>query len=203
MPNRLLIRVALAATYPLLAVSMLAFFGLLLHSAFVVEFTVENKTDQPIVVTPIGAVGKQGDRHPLPVYVWSSPPLQSSQRGGFKIPPGKSLDIMYDMDDINFSEIVVHDHHGERGQLIVNHNPTIRRYHAPAQTHFVIDDLDELAAVPGPVRNASRDAQPPTNTPYIILSVILGPWIVFAMLSWLSYCSVINKHAAPPSYGPR
>lgn len=185
-PLNSLVRIALIATYPLLLVSMLAFMGLLFGGAFVAKFTVENKTDKPIVVTPIGTVGNQGDRYPLPVYIWPLPPIWSSKRGGFDISPGESIEIIYDMDDINFSEIVVHDSDGERGQLVVNPNPTDNQYHAPAQKHFIIDDLESLAAVPAPVRNASSDAQIPTNAPWIILGVLFGPWILFVVLSWLN-----------------
>ncbi len=90
---------------------------------------------------------------------------------------------MYDMDDINFSEIVVHDRGGLRGQLVVNPNPTANLYHAPAQKHFIIDDLNSLAAVPSPVQSAARDAQVRTNEPWIILGVLFGPWILYAVLS--------------------
>jgi len=185
-PLKSLIRIALIATYPLLAVSVLAFGGLTFTVAFVAEFTVENKTDKPIAITPVGTIGKQGDRHPLPVCMWSFLPIWSAQRGGFDIPPGESIDIIYDMDDINFSEIVVHDQDGERGQLVVNSNPTNNQYHAPAQKRFVIDDLDSLAAIPEPVRKASRDAQVRTSVPWIFLGVLFGPWIAFILLSWLN-----------------
>ena len=70
-------------------------------------------------------------------------------------------------DDINFSEIVVHDRDGERGQLIVNPNPTQNQYGAPEQTHFVIDDMDSLAPVPEAVRHAAREAQRPNNFAWI------------------------------------
>jgi hypothetical protein len=179
---KLLIRLALMATCPLLAVSMLVFLGLSFGGAFVAEFTVENRTGQRIAVTPIGTVGKKGDRQPLPVYMWPFPPIWSSQRGGFEILPGESIDIMYDWDDINFSEIVVRDHAGERGQLVVDANPTRNQYRAPSQTRFAIDDIDSLEPVTGPVRNAARNAHVPTNAPWIILGMLLGPWIVFIVL---------------------
>ena len=88
-------------------------------------------------------------------------------------------------DDINFSEIVVRDRNGERGQLIVNPDPTQNQYGAPAQTHFVIDDMDSLAPVPEAVHNAAREARRPNNFAWITLGVLLGPWIAFAVLSWL------------------
>jgi hypothetical protein len=171
-----LIRIALLATYPFLAVSLLTFFGLGLGFAFIEEFTVENRTSDVIVVTPVGTVGKQGHRHSLPVYMWAFPPIWSAQRGGFEIPPGESIEILYDMDDINFSEIVVHDRAGEIGQLVVNSDPTERQYHAPAQRHFVIDDLDSLVAVPGPVRDAARRAQAPIRAPCSSFSTRVGRW---------------------------
>ena len=185
-PLKSLVRIALFVTYPFLAISMLAFVGLCFGGAFVAQFTVENKTDRAIVVTPIGTVGEKGARYPLPVYMWPFPAIASVQRGGFEIPPGESIDIMYDMDDINFSEIVVHDRNGQRGQLVVNPNPTQNQYRAPAQKHFPIDDLDSLVDVPASVRNASRDAQIPTTAPWRLLGMLFAPWLAFALLSWLN-----------------
>jgi hypothetical protein len=185
-PLRAMVRMGLIATYPLLAVSMLAFMGLSFGSAFVAEFTVENQTGETITVTPVGTVGDRGDRHPLPVYMWPFPPIWAPQRGGFEIPPGGSLDIVYDMDDINFSEIVVYDHDGERGQLIVEPDPTRNQYHAPSETRFVISDLDSLGLITGPVRNAAKVALVPTNAPWVILCVLLGPWFAFITLSWMN-----------------
>jgi len=155
-------------------------------SAFVAKFTVENQTDEPIAVTPVGTVGQQGTREALPVYMWPLPPIWSSHRGGFEILPGESIDIIYDMDDINFSEIVVHSRNGEIGQVVVNPDPTRDQYHAPAQKHFVIDDLDSLAPVPRYVSDAARKAQLPTSAPWIIFSVLLAPWVLFIVLSRLN-----------------
>ncbi|NOX52961.1 MAG: hypothetical protein GXP27_00685 [Planctomycetes bacterium] len=184
-PLHLLIRIALIATYPLLAVSILAFIGLSFGGAFVAQFSIENKTDKTIFVTPVGTVGGEGNRHPLRVYMWPFPPISSAQRGGFEVPPNKSVAIIYDMDDINFSEIVVHDHGGERGQLVANPNPTQNQYHPPTKKHFVVDDLDSLVPVPGPVRKAAREAQLPTIAPWIEAGVLVVPWVAFAVLSWL------------------
>ena len=185
-PLRPVVRMGLVATYPLVAVSLFTFMGLSFGSAFVAEFTVENQTGQTIAVTPVGTVGERGDRHPLPVYMWAFPPIESPQRGGFEIPPGESLDIVYDMDDINFSELVVFDHDGERGQLIVEPEPTRNQYHAPSQTRFVISDLDSLGLIADPVRNAARAALVPTSAPWVMLCVLLGPWLAFFTLSWMN-----------------
>ena len=181
---KLLIQIGLIATCPFLGLSVLLLAGLPMSLAFITEFTVENRTDETIVVTPIGTVGEPGNRRILPIFIYGWPflPVWSSQPAGFEIPPGESIDIIYDMEDINFSEIVVHDDDGELGQLVVNPNPTQKQYHAPAHRRFAIDDLDSLVAVPGPVRDAVRDAQNPLDGTWIIVGVIVGPWLLWALL---------------------
>ncbi len=180
-----LVRVALYATYPFLAISVLTLMGLSIGTAFVTGFTVENCTDDPLYMTPIGTVGEQGDRHPLPIVMWPCPVLFSSNRGGFAVPPGDSIDLLYNWDDINFSEIVVHSSEGELGQLVVNDKPTENQYRRPAQTHFVIEDTQSLTPVPETVRTAVRAAQVPTRGPWIILSVLFLPWIANFGLLWI------------------
>jgi hypothetical protein len=186
-PVRLLVRLALILNYPFVAISCLAFLGLTCGGAFVTEFAVENQTNHTIYVTPIGTVNQKGAREPLPVCIWTFPTIWSPQRGGFPVPAGESIEIMYDMDDINFSEIVIHDVEGERGQLVVNPDPTRNLYHPPANARFVIDDLDALVPVPLHVRSAARRAQVPTSATWIVLAVLCVPWDVWIALSCLHH----------------
>ena len=194
-PFKLFLQLVFSVTYGLLYLLILftVLFWLFL-GAFITQFTIENKTDRPITVTPVGTVGKQGDRHALPIYMWRFPPIPSPQRGGFNVGPGESIDIYYDMDNINFSEIVVHDSDSERGQLVVNPNPTEGQYHAPATKHFVIDDLSALAAVPEPVQNAERDAQIASSILWKLYAILFGPLIALIFLLLVDYSFGISEH---------
>lgn len=181
-----LTRLSLLATYPFLVLSLLLPAGLVFGSAFIAGFVIQNDTDQPLDVTPVGTVGPQGRRSPLPVQCCRFPTFPAWQRGGFRLAPGESISILYDMDDINFSEIVVREADGISRQLVVNPNPTTNQYHAPSQRRFVIRDLTSLGPVPGPVLAASNVARLPTNGPWIMLGLILLPWPAYIGLWYLN-----------------
>lgn len=114
------------------------------------RFTVINETDVPIVFTPVGSVGLKADKRTLPIQrpFFLPNAIMLPKRGGFTLEPGGSKELIYDMDDINFSEIVVVDASGIRGQIVVNPKPGKNRYHAPGQKRFVVSDLDSLENVP-------------------------------------------------------
>ena len=168
-------------TYILLVFSVLTLVGLVFGNNFHRKFTIENQTQETIAVTPVGTVG-EGVRRPLPIYSSRLPLIPSSCRGGFKLEPGESIEIIYDMDDINLSEIVIQDEERKIGQLVVSADLIRDRYSTPPQTHFMIDDLNSLVGVPGSIRDAAREAQAATISPWIVISVLLGPWILWIAL---------------------
>ncbi|HPU33641.1 MAG TPA: hypothetical protein PK184_13175 [Phycisphaerae bacterium] len=155
--------------------------------AFVADFTVENRTGHSICVTPVGtiglegrSVGKEGVKAPLPTVLFTLLPLPAGKAGGFRLAPGESVTILYDMDDINFSEIVVEDGQSRQYQLVVNPNPATNQYHAPRQRHFVIDDLTRLAQVAPDVSVAARRAQGYQSRALIMDALLIGPWLAYA-----------------------
>ena len=150
--------------------------------AFCTTFTIENGSDQTISVTPVGAVGPLGSRQPLPTcrnFVYSFP---ESIRGGYQLRPGESVAITYDWDDINLSEIVVDQAGVTWGQLVVDPQPTLGRYHAPRQKHFRIDRAG-LVPAPENVLEAAQRAQVPTALPWILGVIIVVPWLAVAVLA--------------------
>ena len=82
-----------------------------------------------------------------------------SKRGDFKIAPNETFRFDYDMDDVNFSEIVVENADGEMRQIIANANPTLNQYIVPSETDFVIDDFGTLASVPANVKTVAVAGQ--------------------------------------------
>lgn len=181
----ILIRISIWMTYPFLFLSGLVLFGLSFGMIFISEFSIENRTNELIMVTPVGTVGREGSRQPLPILLKVLLPIRAAKRGGFEIYPGETVTLLYDMDDINFSEIVVQNSEGNQRQIVVNPNPTKRQYHAPKQKHYVIDDFQKLVEVPVTVRDAAIAAKVPRNYPYIIFSILLLPWFVFGILVWV------------------
>jgi hypothetical protein len=181
-----LLRLLKYATYPCLGLSMLLLVGLSFGLAFVSDFTVENRTDVTIVVTPVGTVGPAGIRAQLPVQMSALPLLPALRRSGYRLTPGESVTILYDMDDINFSEIVVTAGPGRTLQLVTDPTPTANQYHGPRQRHYVIDDLARLEPAPLPVQEAAQAADRQWVVACVVSSLLFGPWLVYAILAWLS-----------------
>ncbi len=185
---RRLLRLLTYTTYPFLGLSLLLFLGMGFGAAFVADFTVENRTDTTVAVTPVGTVGA-GDRAPLPVKVLAFPllpPLPALRAGGYRLAPGEAVTIRYDMDDINFSEIVVAAGPDRVLQLVTDPNPTTNQYHGPLQRHYVIDDLARLEPVPQPVREAAQAADGQWVVAGVVYALLFGPWAVYALVTWLS-----------------
>lgn len=186
---RLAFRILLWLTYPFLALSILLIAGMGFGVAFIADFTIENRTAQTISVTPVGTVGREGAKSPLPTVMFKSPPLSALRAGGFRLAPGKSVTVLYDWDDINFSEIVVEDGQGQQYQLVVNPMPTTNQYHAPRQRQFVIDDLTRLAQVDPDVSAAARRAQGYQSGAIYMNLLLIGPWLVYGVLRFaISRC---------------
>jgi hypothetical protein len=148
---------------------------------FIAGFTVENRTGDTIYVTPVGTVGPEGHRHPLPLAVWKAPWVPASQRGRFPVRTGGTITLYYDWDDINFSELVVETEDGELRQLVVNPNPTANQYTIPRVTDFVIEDVNRLGPLDPVVRGAYDAAQRPVRW-WPIVAGLATPAVTFVLL---------------------
>jgi hypothetical protein len=128
---------------------------------FLFDLVVENRTDRVLFVTPVGSIGPEGQRFTLPLYHATTRPFPIAvpvmKQGNFKLNPGESIELTYDWDDINFSEIVVRDDAGETRMLVVDPKPTENRYHSPYRSVFVIDSFEALKDSPAQVREAADD----------------------------------------------
>jgi len=182
---RRLLRLLTLATYPFLGLSLLMFMGMGFGAAFVTDFTIENRTDTTIVVTPVGTFGA-GNRAPLPVKMLAFPPLPALWGGGYRLAAGESVTVQYDMDDINFSEIVVVAEPGRTLQLVTDPTPTVNQYHGPLQRHYVIGDLSLLEPAPPHVLEAARAADRQWVVACVTSSLLFAPWLVYAVLARLS-----------------
>jgi hypothetical protein len=138
--------VAALASSPLLLLSLLAGVNLFnpMVLGFQYEFEVVNKSEEAIEITPIGTIGREGIKAILPQYSSRLPAWPALRRGAFALDPGSSVKVLYDWDDINFSEILVRTSSGVHRQLVVDPNPTESQYHSPAAGRYVVASLSEL-----------------------------------------------------------
>lgn len=175
------IRFLIIVTYPFLGLSLLLLMGQLFGQAFTATFTISNQTGQTLIVTPVGTVGAAGYRRPLPT-VMSMVPLPAPRAGGFRLEPQQSVAIYYDMDDINFSEIVVEDESGRLLQMIVDPNPTTNQYHGPTSARYAITNLADLSPAPPAIVQATLAANQRWKVLMIYLLFLAGPWCVYGAL---------------------
>ena len=139
---------AVVPYYLALLIACLIWLTVLHPIAFTTKCSVTNKTSATLTITPVGTVGPEGQRTPLTLYRTSFPFFIKLKHGDFEIEPEETFRFDYDMDDINFSEIVVKNSTGEMRQIVSNPNPTENHYVAPEITDFEIDDFDTLPPVP-------------------------------------------------------
>ena len=168
---------------PLVLLTALAAFNLFnpMVFAFQYEFEVVNQSGEAVAVTPIGSVGPSGARYVLPQYSRRSPALPALWRADFELAPGESIKVIYDWDDINFSEILVQTTSGHSRQLVVDPRPTESQYHAPSAERYVIPPLAELpAATPSVIHAASAS---PFNYPGWLL-LLSGIVPVLLLMGW-------------------
>ena len=154
----LLLRLAAIPYYLAFFFAFLIWITVLCPLAFMTDCSVTNKTGEPLSVTPIGTVGPDGQRTLLPLYRTSFPYFVKSKRGDFQVRPGETFRFDYDMDDVNFSEIVVENPAGEMRQIIVNFNPTQNQYMVPDETNFVVGDFASLVPTPPSVKAVAIEA---------------------------------------------
>ena len=185
-----LFRVLLVLTYPFLVLSALLVAGMAFGAAFIADFTVENHTDQPLVITPVGTIGPEGSKASLPVTIAFFPHLPALRAGGFLLQAGEAVTIHYDWDDINFSEIMVEDEQGRQYQLVTDPKPTQNQYHGPLQRRYVLEDLRGLAPVNIKVREAAAEVRDVRLRVLILPLLLVGPWLAFAGLR----CLLAQQH---------
>jgi hypothetical protein len=149
--------IAALASSPLLLLSLLAVVNLFnpMVLAFQYEFEVANKSEEPIEITPIGTIGREGIKAILPQYLSRLPAWPALRQGAFALDPGSSVKVLYDWDDINFSEILIRTSSGAYRQLVVDPDPTESQYHPPVAERYVVPSLAQLPEAPRTVIEAA------------------------------------------------
>lgn len=181
-----LLRVLQILTYPFLILSFGLLSGMGFGAVFITGFTVENRSGQTLDITPVGTKHRNGIKTSLPVTMAVFPHLPALRAGDFRLEHGESIMIHYDMDDVNFSEIVVEDEQGRQYQLVTDPNPTENQYHGPLQNHYIIEDLRQLAPVKQKVKEAAEGIWAAQAVSLIFLLLLVGPWIVHVIIHFLS-----------------
>jgi hypothetical protein len=157
-------------TSPLLALSSLILINSInpMQLMFLYTFDVTNQSEETLWITPVGTVGRRGDRHVLPQFINEFPAFDAIREGGYRLGPGKTRQIIYDWDDINFSEIAIMNEPGQWRQLVVDANPTEGQYRPPREDSYVIESFQSLSPIDERVLTAA------TTEKYNLRALLLG-----------------------------
>ena len=85
---------------------MLVLLHLFAGMGFVNSIQVENASGQTVYVTPVGE-RESGRKTLLPLRRPIPMAYAVARRGDFEIQPGASIELMFDMDDVRFTELVI------------------------------------------------------------------------------------------------
>jgi hypothetical protein len=107
---------------------------------------VVNESGEMLIVTPVGTFNDGGKRV-LPTYIRRFPVIPRLSRKPYKIAPGETQRILFDCDDINFSELAIQNSAGEFRQLVADPNPPTDGYYAPQKELFTIPAWSELQPI--------------------------------------------------------
>ena len=169
------LRILVYCTYPFLALSALMLAGMIFGAAFVAPLTVENHTGQALLITPVGTIG-DGYKAALPTLMFAMPALPALRAGRYRLGPGESVTILYDMDDIHFSEIVIEDNRGRILQFVADPEPTKNQYHGPLKKGYILEDVDTLPMASPAVIRASAAAPRRAYCAAFLLLLLIAPW---------------------------
>lgn len=112
--------------------------------AFLTSFTVDNQSGEPVWVTPVGTIGKEGTRSALPLSASSFLCLPALSASRFPLNAGERVKLTYDWDDIQFSELVIAPASGPARMLVVDETPAERQYRRVWTNYFMIPKLADL-----------------------------------------------------------
>ena len=149
---------------------------------FLTSFTIDNNLGQDIWVSPIGTVGENGDRYPLPFSYFKHLSVRSIKKTDFYIAKDTSKTFVYDWDDIQFSEILIRPEHGDIRFIITDPNPTQNQYRNLKNKLFTVPSLSEL-----PVASSNLMSvliKPHTNWYIYVLPIIGIIPPILAVILW-------------------
>lgn len=135
---------------------------------FLTRFEVVNASGGDFKVTPVGVVGRHGDRETLPLRMARFLNIPTIQDRSFAVAAGARRSFVYDWDDIQFAELLIVPSQGPAREIVVDSHPTVRQYRRPATNRFVVPALVTLPLA-RPEVLAVRD-----NFPYVGIATFMA-----------------------------
>ncbi|WNG17836.1 hypothetical protein [Cystobacter fuscus] len=180
-----------------MALSVLTVAAMSFSAAFVEPLTVENRTRQPLLITPVGTLYGREHKAPLPMVMLAMLPVLSPRAGPFPLGPDESVTLHYNADDITVSELVIEDERGHTRQLAVN--PEQNKEHGPLAERYVLEDIESLPEASPAVLAASVAARGMKAQGIVLLVLLIAPWLAY----WALRRRVVERKSDPPGPLPK
>lgn len=184
--KKIALLISIIITSPFMALACLILINSVnpMQLAFLTSFKVENRSGEDVRITPIGTIGAKGRKAQLPVFAFAFPAIPAIKTGDFHLKNGDTLKVLYDWDDINFSEIAIESKRGQFYQLTIDSDPTENRYHSPETKHFIIPTLDTLPTIQPKVHEAATQRGRDWTYHIILLGAIVSLVIYWKMIKY-------------------
>jgi hypothetical protein len=157
--------------------------GLSFGAAFHEPMEIVNRTSTPISVTPVGVWHVSKVRDALPVTATRVVHWPALKNGDFVLPPGQSIRIIYDADDIDPTEIYV-DAGPTRLYEVSVKQRSAADYDFDKDRRIEIADLSGLTPASAPVMTAAAGANRNEWAVLLTSLFLLGPLGIGAWL-WI------------------
>ena len=198
--------VAISIILTISVVSPLVFLSILfalnsfnpLVMVFITEFEVLNESNQVLKVIPIGTFNSK-EKAILPLYVRAEPAIPRLSEIPYTISPSNKKVILYDCDDINFTELAVSDSTGTWRQLTVDPNPPSKDYYTPKQKLFAISKFSDLEPITESVRcivEKRKGCAAYLGRIYRRSLIILGAPVLFACIVFYAVYNIKQRKRA-------
>jgi len=160
---------------------------------FLTSFTVENRLDREIRITPIGTGHDfEMSRTTLPLYESRSSAVRAAEETDLRIGPGEVRTVVYDNDDVNLSEILIRT--DEWRKVLIVDSPSAQNRHLSLEgPRFVIDASTRLIE---PSAQVLKALEPHGESVMWVLTVlgVIGPLVfLFAVRQNLG----LRRYGAP------
>ncbi len=142
---------------------------------FTANFEVENRTQQPLWITPIGTT-LSGGKSVLPQF-FPFPAIPVLQSRELRIEPGRRRRIHYDWDDINISEIAVRESTGVLRSYVIDSSPPTDAYYANKEGEYAIADFQQLPIASPTVAAATAPNPRRFMFPLVTVAGIVAPFV--------------------------
>lgn len=114
-----------------------------MQTAFLTSITVVNQSGRTLDIVPAGTLN-DGTRASLPTYYSAFPAIPRLNASSYRVEDGAEQRILFDWDDINFSQFIVRDGTGAFRQWITDPDPPLKDYYAPKVKLHTIPAFNSL-----------------------------------------------------------